>query len=677
MAYSSFPNRRRVIQACVNCRMRKTRCDAAQPKCGLCTTQNVDCVYRDARQPKIDYNTQVLLERMQLLEDRILSTSTLPTRTSHLEARGSGIDQPDLAEQVERQSDTLPGSNTMAQEPVFEVQIPLSHTANANHVFSWRLVQELVSETSKDGHDIQAHSDATDVFFHHGTSNSHSSTTLQPPTSWKLFDEITKSFCSSVDDTVFRLSDLIHLYFVDVNIFFPLLLRDDVVSIFEAVAGREVYGDKHIRTVDMPHYGLLLVVLCLALLSSSGQSNIRLDEQGESHRPSSDSVDTVKKEIELMHHLWGKARLVLGYTSTDMSFAAAQSSMLASIFMGASGLVAEAFQWAHATAVKCESMAQSYTKNQHIPDAFRRLYWISFIYECDFISELSVLSPSGIARFENKIPYPDFTTQSYPVSPSAPESDMRSTRSQEELVAFQITTNSAIRRFLNTVNSVVYDDNEQFRTRQSNYASWLLRISEDLWSHHSAIYRNLPEFLLTAPSQDVSMAGTDLGSPASLQSPTARIQNLPTGNNSWNILRLKGRYYAGQYIIHRPFIEFIVLNIDNFETHPCKDAVLKKCKSCLDGCIGFIKVFDVEKVNALTCLFPTGMVTFTMTIILMISTLLPVLHDLLPIDVEEGIVAGRRNLLRFSQSVTQFEWHLKVLENLEIARQARIARRDK
>jgi hypothetical protein len=28
----------------------------------------------------------------------------------------------------------------------------------------------------------------------------------------------------------------------------------------------------------------------------------------------------------------------------------------------------------------------------------------------------------------------------------------------------------------------------------------------------------------------------------------------------------------------------------------------------LDGCMGFIKVFDVQTVNSLTCLFPTGMV---------------------------------------------------------------------
>jgi hypothetical protein len=64
-----------------------------------------------------------------------------------------------------------------------------------------------------------------------------------------------------------------------------------------------------------------------------------------------------------------------------------------------------------------------------------------------------------------------------------------------------------------------------------------------------------------------------------------------------------------------------------------------------------------------------------MTIILMISTILPTLRGLLPDGVEEGITTGKTNLLRFSQSVTQFEWHIKVLENLDIARRAILARR--
>ncbi|KAI1072949.1 hypothetical protein LB507_008996 [Fusarium sp. FIESC RH6] len=339
MSYNQFPNRRRVIQACVNCRMRKTRCDAAQPKCGLCTTQNVDCVYRDARQPKIDYNTQVLLERMQLLEDRLLSTS----RNNSSQTHDSGIDHSTVAEQ---QSDSLPEPTPTSQEPVFEVQIPLSHTANANHVFSWRLVQELLSEAREDGYDMQAHSDATDIFFHH---QPHPPTTSHPPSSWKLFDDKTLSFYDSSSDASSQLSELIHIYFGNVNIFFPLLFKSDIIKTFNAVAAREVYGKEEISNVDMPHYGLLLVVLCLALLSASGQSDIRLTREDGSHCSLS---KTVKGEDGLRYHLWAKARLVLGYTATDMSLATAQSSMLASIYMGACGLVAEAYHWAHATAVK-------------------------------------------------------------------------------------------------------------------------------------------------------------------------------------------------------------------------------------------------------------------------------------------------------------------------------------
>ncbi|KAF4498254.1 3-oxoacyl-(acyl-carrier-) reductase [Fusarium agapanthi] len=591
MSYNQFPNRRRVIQAFVNCRMRKTRCDAVQPRCGLCASQNVDCVYRDAKQPKIDYNTQVLLERMQLLEDRILSSNSA--------SQGQRV-QPEASPTSHH--DPQHDSTTEGREPVFEVQIPLSHTANANHVFSWSLVQTLLSENGTNEQDLLRYADATEVFFQQQQNSKHPSITLPPLSSWKLYDS--SYFSSSREYGIARLQDLIHLYFTKVNIFFPLLLKRDILIIFESITAKEVYGNDEMPMVKMPQYALLLVVLCLALLSSGGQSDICL-KNNQNPFPNNSNI----AEDQLRSELWCKARLILGYVSTDMSLEAAHASMLASIYMGASGAVAEAFHWAHATAVKCETMARLQAKNESISDGFRRLYWISFIYECDFISEISIVSPSGIARYEDKIPYPAFTAENHPISPSVPEtSESSSIRSQEELVAFQITTNSAIRRFLNTVNSVVYDDKEQFRTRRSNYASWLLRISEDLWSHHSAIYRNLPEFLLSNPSQDVSMTGADTSSPASLQSPTARIQGIPVGNNSWNILRLKGRYYAGQYIIHRPFIEFIVLNIDNFESHPCKDAVLKRSKSCLDGCTGFIKVFDVQTVNSLTCLFPTGMV---------------------------------------------------------------------
>jgi hypothetical protein len=230
------------------------------------------------------------------------------------------------------------------------------------------------------------------------------------------------------------------------------------------------------------------------------------------------------------------------------------------------------------------------------------------MYEGDFVSEISITLPSGISRYEDIVPYPANATFSRHLnnvdSPSTPESTraLAAYDKTEELVAFQISTNGAIRRFLNRVNSVVYDSKDQFRMTRSSYANWLLRITEDLWSYHDAIYKNLPDFLLKSQPQHNRANGPDTASHAS---PSGK-ENFR--NNPWNVRRLEGRFYAGQYIIHRPFLEYILLNIDHFNTHPCREAILERGRLCLQGCSGFIKVFDTDPANSVTCLFASGMV---------------------------------------------------------------------
>jgi hypothetical protein len=228
------------------------------------------------------------------------------------------------------------------------------------------------------------------------------------------------------------------------------------------------------------------------------------------------------------------------------------------------------------------------------------------MYEGDFVSEISITLPSGISRYEDVVPYPANATFSRHFHHSGtPSTDggtqaLESYDRTEELVAFQISTNAAIRRFLNRVNSVVYDSKDQFRMTRSNYANWLLRITEDLWSYHDAIYKNLPDFLLRSQPQHESSTDSAAhpGTPG-----TESIRN-----NPWNVRRLEGRFYAGQYIIHRPFLEYVLLNIDHFQTHPCREAILERGRLCLQGCSGFIKVFDIDPANSITCLFASGMV---------------------------------------------------------------------
>lgn len=268
---SRFPTRRRVTQACVACRMRKTRCDAAQPRCGLCETHNIDCVYRDAQQPRVDYNTQVLLERMELLESRVMANHQ-STISNH-----------------------LPDPNEVVAD--IDVQIALSHTANANHVYSWPFVQQLLRET--DGVDPTT-SDATDVFF----DLCHEDNSID--SSWIL--PVGDAGCKSHYDK------LIEVYFSEVNVFFPLLSATEVQTTLDVIAAEpQAYPEgKH------SEYALLLLVLCIASFTAAGHNLIGIN-----------SAQQNTEEVEEHDLLWRKAKLLLGHVSSEMSLKAAQCVMIA------------------------------------------------------------------------------------------------------------------------------------------------------------------------------------------------------------------------------------------------------------------------------------------------------------------------------------------------------------
>jgi hypothetical protein len=227
------------------------------------------------------------------------------------------------------------------------------------------------------------------------------------------------------------------------------------------------------------------------------------------------------------------------------------------------------------------------------------------------MSELSITLPSGIARYEDQVPYPTKAAsapQDLGQNASTPrdhggESGPQAEDDKEELIAFQISTNAAIRRLLNRVHSMVYDSSDQFRLARVEYVSWLLRVAEDFWSYHESIYNSIPHFLFLSKPEEHPEPLFNAGSPQSQQ--YSRIRGL--SNNPWNVLRLKGRYEAAKHIIHRPFFDYVLLNMDHVQTHPNRDVILQKCGLCLQGCRGFISVFNVETLNSVTCLFATGM----------------------------------------------------------------------
>ncbi|KAL6410986.1 C6 finger domain-containing protein [Ilyonectria robusta] len=671
---SPFPPRRRVWQACTNCRARKTRCDAAKPKCGLCMSQNVECVYTDSQQPRIDHNTLILLERIQILEDRLLSSPNFsePQATAHANTTTASATTSWFPPSGPA---PWPGAGRPAALPTTEIPISLSHRANANHVLNWPVVQELLSSVQVSVEHRQAH-EATGVFFSHASAPSQTWDGY-PPDSWRLFrdGEILQSRIEAAEGYL----DFICAYFDEVNIFFPLISHAKTAKTLECIVAAEQHNDASpSATPSSAQYCLLLLVLCMGSFVRQRQNRITLlNREGQASRGSRSDASPL---YALDQHLWRKAQLLLGCVSSVVTIEAAQCTMLASIYMGARGRVPDSFHWSHVTSVKCATLAKRISPDPQnpstLPEAFRRLYWVAFIYEGDFMSEISITLPSGIARCEDQVPYPAQVMRvrqdSHHGIPS-PEVQVAGTSpatsredGNEELVAFQISTNAAIRRLLNRVHSMVYDSKDQFRMTRVEYVEWLLRVSEDFWSYHDTIYRNIPHFLLVShPDENHNHFASSPQTPG-----FSRLHGLR--NNPWNVLRLEGRYHAAKHIIHRPFFDYVLLNMEHIQTHPDREVILQKCGLCLQGCRGFFSVFDVEEVNSMTCLFATGMATFTYLVILRVATLYPIFRHVLPDDVEHVIWTGKRNLQRFSISIGEFAWHLELLERLDSSCKHRI-----
>ncbi|KAH7411086.1 hypothetical protein BKA64DRAFT_373122 [Cadophora sp. MPI-SDFR-AT-0126] len=684
--------RRRAAQACGTCRSRKVRCDAGTPKCGLCKSLNVDCVYLDPEAQRLDPSTRLLLDRIQKLEDRIFSSP--PESTTILSSTQPGT-PPTVRSSDRPQQSTIrtPGVEDVRESEVGsasreEFLLPTLHNANTTNLYQWTVVQALLSEDRMSYGDMGFHGsilpEATDIFLlsdsgglpaaENQSRNLFRNPVCSDTSEVTLQNDMEDSFLSQFKD----FKELVHEFFLNVHVFYPILSQPEIYDMLQIVAESERNKTSKSRELGTTKYCLLLMVLCLGSVARDRTNLIFSD--GSRHSPVP-PVDARSLSYSSESVLWAKAKLLLGTVCFNDSIEAAQCFALSSIYLGSRGRTLESHQQIHLAARKVGILAKrTILQSPETPeflDSFCRLFWVIYVYESDFAMELSLTPPSGITRFEEMVKYPTSEQTNFEYhspmnldtsSPSgyADHTARLSYSSDSNLVAFQISTNSAIRRFLNRITAVIYDPRESWRKKDhTTYVSWLLKISNELQNHHEAIHNNLPPFLLStnprAFLQDNSRKGTSAADHRELS------------NHFWNVSRLRGRYSAGQYLICRASYEFALLNPKAVSSHPRRQEIMDKCRSCIQSCVEFVGIFSMEPVNSMTNLFATGMATFAMVIILMIATISPQFQQIIPADIDEVIISGQQNLKRFSLSVTEFEWHLQKLEELDRARKVRQA----
>ncbi|KAJ5352481.1 hypothetical protein N7452_001455 [Penicillium brevicompactum] len=151
-----YPRRRATI-ACQICRLRKTRCNGARPKCQLCSDLNAECVYREPG-IKLDAGDRLILDQLTRIES--LLHSNLPAQpksalalstTSPATSNDTNIGSDEI---LTRTPSGLPVHGRLSAvglgswvNPPASISIstmPKMHTTPALHLLQWPLIRDLV-----------------------------------------------------------------------------------------------------------------------------------------------------------------------------------------------------------------------------------------------------------------------------------------------------------------------------------------------------------------------------------------------------------------------------------------------------------------------------------------------------------------------------------------------------
>ncbi|KAE8385869.1 hypothetical protein BDV23DRAFT_13608 [Aspergillus alliaceus] len=151
---TEYPRRRATI-ACQICRLRKTRCNGARPKCQLCTELDADCIYREPG-IKLDAGDKLIIERLNRIEGLLQSSlanqaalcplsSASPTTSNDTNNGGDDALVKTSSPLAMPVRTSVVGLASWANPPTSISTMPKVHTTPALHLLQWPLIRDLVA----------------------------------------------------------------------------------------------------------------------------------------------------------------------------------------------------------------------------------------------------------------------------------------------------------------------------------------------------------------------------------------------------------------------------------------------------------------------------------------------------------------------------------------------------
>ncbi|KAJ5731695.1 transcriptional regulator family: Fungal Specific TF [Penicillium malachiteum] len=598
--------------ACETCRLKKTRCDESRPKCGLCKSLGLDCVYNERKSSKRDQSLTMIMSTLHRLETKLESipksvvNDLQSLRGQMRQVSGNGLESHQSPAFVSnsRRITAMSSSFTPAREedefdwedrePAPDQNGRISISFSQHGVILWPGARQVLPDQLLGAYELLGKNYVVEL---------ESSRRPLPMFTTPYPVHAGSQWLETVPFSMVK--GLADAFFSVFNPFTPVMDKSFFFSFTVGTALETGFG----YTMESCVVLCVMALGCLAVLAHQ-EGNYPLPGT-QSHRFEPPEWMNVVIEEQPGLRFFNEARRRIGFMMCDNDLQSCQFYLLSSVYYGQILRPMDSWAMIHRAATCCLSMLTNHNVNfdEWEGDMKSRVYWNCLMNETILVQELH-LPPSGLSRLEEQVPIPKFIgfetngygSNRYPLSNVVDDSFFQYhflaqvahriilTRIRHSLYFYSDSGNIP----LPAVNTELRHQLEQWRTN----------LPPTIQFTDHALHPSHP-----TPG-DHSMHHPSPGTPASphpISSPRPMDPNRPLSPAvAITDAMLRGRYMIAQFHIGRPYlykalripnkltdddIEQIKSGLRNAMDWPITQGIFRKMTSCIPIKFAFCSQF--------------------------------------------------------------------------------------
>ncbi|KAJ5183995.1 hypothetical protein N7492_001611 [Penicillium capsulatum] len=401
--------------ACETCRLKKTRCDESRPKCGLCRSLGLECVYNERKSSKRDQSLSMIMSTLHRLETKLESIPGSILNDLH-STRGQIRPLPDSPNALRSSPGAEDGRGTTVIPMVSQGVTP---TARAGDDFDWEDNQSTPDSAGR----------VSISFSQHGVILWPGARQVLPKQLLTAHEVLSKNYVIELESTrppmamfaspfplhagdhwlevlpLAMIKGLADAFFSVFNPFTPIIDKSFFFSFTLGSAIESGFG----HTKETCLVLNVLALGCLAVLAHQ-EGNYPLPGSHTQHFDPPDWVNVVYEEQSGLR-FFNEARRRIGFLMCDNDIQSCQFYLLSSVYYNQILRPMDSWAMIHRAATCCLSMLTNHDVNfdQWEGDMKSRVYWNCLMNETILVQELH-LPPSGLSRLEEQVPIPKFIT---------------------------------------------------------------------------------------------------------------------------------------------------------------------------------------------------------------------------------------------------------------------------